>query len=134
MNKEKLWNKDFLLLLQGGAVSTAGDVLYTAAIGYSVLQQTGSTARMGVVSSIPMFTTLFLMSFAGSFSDRANRKSIIIFMDALRGVVMLTAGVMAYKGLLDIIAIFIITVICSVAKVMFYPAVTVAYMDVIPLG
>ena len=30
---KKLWNKDFLLLLQGNAVSTIGDVMYGVAIG-----------------------------------------------------------------------------------------------------
>ncbi len=131
MNK-KFWNKDFLLLLQGGAVSSVGDVLYNAAISYSVLQQTGSTAFMSIVSAIPMFATLFLMPFSGSFSDKADRKSIIISMDVLRGAVMLWAGLAALQGRLNVTAIFVITLICSVAKVIFSPAVTVAFVDVIP--
>ena len=31
---KKLWNKDFILLLQGNAVSTIGDLMYSVAIGY----------------------------------------------------------------------------------------------------
>jgi hypothetical protein len=42
----KLWNKDFILLLQGNTVSTIGDLMYSVAIGYWVYVQTGSTALM----------------------------------------------------------------------------------------
>lgn len=31
---KKLWNKDYLLMLQGSAVSAIGDILYSVAIGY----------------------------------------------------------------------------------------------------
>ena len=58
MNR-KLWNKDFVLLLQGNAVSTIGDVMYSIAIGYWVYQTTGSSALMGIMSSISMFITMF---------------------------------------------------------------------------
>ncbi len=128
----KFFNKDFLLLLQGGAVSTVGDVLYTTAISYSVLEQTGSTAAMSTISSIPMFATLFFMSFSGGIADKADRKTIIVGMDALRGVIMLVAGLLAVQGRLSVAAIFAVTIICSLAKVIFAPAVTVAYVDVIP--
>ena len=33
MMTKKLWNKDFILLLQGAAVSTLGDLMYSVAIG-----------------------------------------------------------------------------------------------------
>ena len=57
---KKLWNKDFLLLLQGNAVSTIGDLMYSVAIGYWVYEQTGSSGLMGVMSAISLFVTMFL--------------------------------------------------------------------------
>ena len=32
--QRKLWNRDYVLLLQGNAVSAIGDLLYSVAIGY----------------------------------------------------------------------------------------------------
>lgn len=46
---KKLWNKDFILLLQGNAVSTIGDLMYSIAIGYWVYEQTGSSGLMGII-------------------------------------------------------------------------------------
>lgn len=106
-----MWNKNFILLLQGGAVSYFGDVLYTAAISYWVLQKTGSTAIMGIMSSISMFMVLFVMPFSGSVADKSDRKKLIVAMDALRSVVMLATGLLAYSDRLSVPAVLAITVI-----------------------
>ena len=64
---KKLWNKDFILLLQASAVSTIGDLMYSVAIGYWVYEQTGSSSLMGVMTSISMFVTMFLSPFLTLF-------------------------------------------------------------------
>ena len=59
----KLWNKDFILLLQGSAVSTVGDLMYSVAIAFWVYQETGSTTLMGVMAAISLFISMFLSPF-----------------------------------------------------------------------
>ena len=70
----KLWNKDFILLLQANTVSTIGDLMYSVAIGYWVYAQTDSSSLMGIMSAISMFVTMFLSPFTGSIVDKCNRK------------------------------------------------------------
>ena len=72
--QKKLWNKDFILLIQGNAISSLGDLMYSVAIGYWVYDQTGSNSLMGVMSAISMFVTMFLSPFTGSIVDKCNRK------------------------------------------------------------
>ena len=74
----KLLNRDFLLMLQGELVSGLGDILYSVAIGYWVYDVTGSSALMGILSSISMFVTMFLAPFSGGIVDKVNRKGIIV--------------------------------------------------------
>ena len=121
-----------MLLLQGGAVSYFGDVLYTAAISYWVLQKTGSTAIMGIMSSISMFMVLFVMPFSGLVADRTDRRKLIVAMDALRGVVMLATGLLAYSDRLSVSSVLTITVIMALCNVFFDPAASTAFMDIIP--
>ena len=47
--RPKLWTANFLLLWQGQLVSILGDVVYAIALGFWVLQKTGSTALMGTL-------------------------------------------------------------------------------------
>ena len=83
---KKLWNRDFVLLLQGSAVSTIGDLMYSVAIGYWVYAQTGSNSLMGVMSAISMFVSMFLSPFTGSIVDKCNRKWVLVTMDVMQGV------------------------------------------------
>ena len=75
---KKLWNKNFVLLLQASAVSMIGDLMYSVAIGYWVYQQTGSNSLMGIMSSISMFVTMFLSPFSGTIVDKLNRKWVLV--------------------------------------------------------
>lgn len=93
--QKKLWNKDFILMLQGGTVSGLGDLLYSVAIGFWVYEMTGSNTLMGVMSSISMFMSMIVMPFSGTIIDKCNRKAVIVGMDVLRGIIMLVVGALA---------------------------------------
>ena len=129
---KKLWNKDYILLLQGNAVSTLGDLMYSVAIGYWVYAQTGSSGLMGVMSSISMFVTMFLSPFCGSIVDKCNRKWVIVGIDTVQGLLMLTVGVLAYKNALSIPAVLVVALIAAFGSVFYSPAINTLMIDIIP--
>lgn len=129
---KKLWNKDYILMLQGNAVSMFGDILYSVAIGYWVYEQTGSSALMGIMSSISMFVVMFVSPFSGTIIDKCNRKVIIVGMDALRGLIMLGIGILAYMDLLNVTGVLIAAFLASMCSVFFNPAVNTLMIDIIP--
>lgn len=130
--KKKLWNKDFFLLLQGNAVSDLGDLLYSVAIGYWVYEKTGSSALMGVMSSISMFVTMFLSPFTGSIVDKISRRWIIVGMDVLRGLIMLLLGALAWTDALSVPVVLLAAFAASLCSVFFNPAVNTLMIDLIP--
>ena len=130
--KKRLWNKDFILLLQGNAVSMLGDVMYGVAIGYWVYQATGSSALMGIMSSISMFVTMFLSPFCGSIVDKCNRKWVIVAIDLLQGILMLTVGVLAYRNALSVPIVLIAALLAAFGSVFYAPAVSTIMIDIIP--
>ena len=129
---KKLWNKDFLLLLQGNAVSSIGDLMYSVAIGYWVYQQTGSSALMGVMSSISMFVTMFLSPFCGSIVDKCNRKWVIVLIDTVQGLLMLTVGVLAYLNALNVPIVLSVALLAAFGSVFYSPAISTLMIDIIP--
>ena len=128
----KLWNKNYILLLQGNAVSAIGDVLYSVAIGYWVYDQTGSSALMGVMSSISMFVMMFVQPFSGSIVDKSNRKVLIVGMDALRGIIMLVVGALAFTDNLSVPVVLIAAFLAALCSVFFGPSVSTVLIDIIP--
>lgn len=128
----KLWNKNYILLLQGNAVSAIGDVLYSVAIGYWVYDQTGSSALMGVMSSIVMFVTMFVSPFSGTIVDKSNRKALIVGMDVLRGVIMLAVGGLALTNNLSVPIVLVAAFLAALCSVFFTPSVSTVLVDIIP--
>ena len=129
---KKLWNKDFILLLQGNAVSTVGDLMYSVAIGYWVYEQTGSSTLMGIMSAISMFVTMFLSPFTGSIVDKCNRKWVLVGMDIMQGIVMLGVGLLAYLGKLNVAGVLIAAFLAALGSVFYSPAVSTLLLDIIP--
>ena len=128
----KLWNKDFILLLQGNAVSTIGDLMYSVAIGYWVYEQTGSSSLMGIMSAISMFVTMVLSPFSGSIVDKCNRKWVLVGMDLLQSAVMLTIGILAYLGKLNVPGVLIAAFLAALGSVFYSPAASTLMIDIIP--
>lgn len=130
--RKRLWNKDFVLLLQGNTVSTIGDLMYSVAIGYWVFQKTGSSALMGIMSAISMFVTMFLSPFSGSIVDKCNRKWVLVGMDLMQSIVMLTVGVLAYMDKLNVPGVLIAAFLAAMGSVFYSPAVSTLMIDIIP--
>lgn len=129
---EKLWNKNYILLLQSSAVSLIGDLMYSVAIGYWVYDQTGSSALMGIMSSISMFVTMFLSPFAGSVIDKCNRKWVLVIGDLFQSVIMLTVGVFAFMDKLSIIGVLVAAFLAALGGVFYSPAANTSLVDIIP--
>ena len=130
--KRKLWNKDYVLLLQGNAVSTIGDLMYSVAIGYWVYEQTGSNSLMGIMSSISMFVSMFLSPFTGSIVDKCNRKWVMVGMDAMQGILMVGIGILAYFGKLNVPGVLVAAFLAAFGSVFYNPAVSTLMIDIIP--
>jgi MFS family permease len=131
MNK-KLWNRDFILLLQGGAVSMIGDLMYSVAIGYWVYEKTGSNSLMGIMSSISMFVTMFLSPFSGSIVDKLNRKWVLVGMDLFQSVIMLTVGILAYTEKLNVPLVLIAAFLAALGSVFYSPAASSVMLEITP--
>ncbi len=129
---KKLWNKDFILLLQGNAVSTIGDVMYSVAIGYWVYEKTGSSGLMGIMSAISLFVTMFLSPFSGTIVDKCSRKWVIVGVDVVQGLLMLGIGLLAWMDALNVPGVLTVAFLAALGSVFYSPAVSTLMLDIIP--
>ncbi|MGL1891538.1 MAG: MFS transporter [Spirochaetaceae bacterium] len=128
----KLWNKNFFLLWQGSLVSFIGDMLYQFALGFWVLDKTGSTATMSLVMAAGFVPQILVGIFAGTYVDRHDRKRIIVFTDLIRGISVLVGGILALLNLLPIWGVMIISIIIGTCSSFFYPASGSSIPDIVP--
>jgi len=132
--KPRLWNLSFYLLWQGQLISALGDAVYAIALGFWVLNKTGSTAIMGTLMALSTFPRVVIAPFAGVLVDRFDRKWMLVAMDAIRGLAVVLVGWAAVAGRLEVWMVMAAGVIISAASAFFNPAVGSAIPDIVPKG
>jgi DHA3 family macrolide efflux protein-like MFS transporter len=127
-----LWNRNFLLLWQGQLVSSLGDNFYAIALGFWVLEKTGSTGLMGTLMAVSTLPRVLISPFAGVWVDRTERRSLLIVMDVIRGLASAGVGLAAWAGHLEIWMVFAAGLVLSICGSFFGPAVSSAIPDIVP--
>ena len=90
--KEKLFTKNFTLLILGQLTSLFGNFILKLALSMYVLEVTGSAAIFAGILSAATIPTILLSPLGGILADRADRRNIMVALDALPGVSVLCAA------------------------------------------
>ena len=89
---QKLFTRNFTFLIFGQVSSLIGNYTLKFALSMYVLEQTGSASVFAGLLALSMLPTILLSPFGGILADRANRRNIMVALDALSGLSVLTAG------------------------------------------
>lgn len=109
-----------------------GDFVYELALGFWVLQTTGSTALMGGIMAATLLPRVLVSPFAGVVADRYDRKRLIVLTDLIRGAVVGLVAVAAVMGILEVWMLFACGVVLGVCAAVFLPAADSAIPDIVP--
>ena len=89
---EKLFTKNFTLLILGQLTSLFGNFILKLALSMYVLEATGLAAIFAGILSAATIPTILLSPLGGILADRADRRNIMVALDALTGVSVLCAA------------------------------------------
>lgn len=95
----KLFTRNFTLLILGQASSLLGNGALRFAVSMYVLDVTGSAGTFSLIVALSMLPMIVLSPLGGVLADRADRRRIMVALDALSGLtVLLGALTMALGG------------------------------------
>jgi MFS family permease len=130
-SKSKPFNTNFLLLWQGQFVSAIGDSLYGIALGFWILQKTGSPAHMGMIMALTILPRALLSPFAGVVIDITNRKLFLILSDIIRGLAVGWIAFAAFSGNIEIWMVYVSAIIIGACTAYFNPCILTAIPDLV---
>ncbi len=116
-------NRDFGLLFVGRLVSQVGDGVHYFAMAWLVLDLTGSGAALGTLLLTASIPGVVLAPFTGVLADTLNRKTIVVSMDIVRGILMLALAGTYAAGQLTLPVLYAATLLLSLCGVLFGPAI-----------
>ena len=83
--KEKLFNRNFTLLLLGQVFSLIGNYTLKFALSMYVLERMGSAAIFAGLLAVATVPQVLLAPIGGLLADRLNRRNMMVALDALSG-------------------------------------------------
>jgi len=87
-----LFSPNFTLLLLGQISSLLGNYTLKFALSMYILERTGSAAVFAGMLALAMLPTILLSPFGGILADRADRRRVMVCLDALSGLAVLLAA------------------------------------------
>lgn len=111
-------NIPFRNLFVALAISTLGDWFYSVALMGLIYKTTNSPLIISMILLAGALPRLLVSPFIGVFIDRLNKKKIMIISDIFRGSLILL--VIPFSN--NLITLFIITILNSLASIFFSPA------------
>lgn len=103
-----LRHRNFRLYLTGQGISQAGTWMQTVAMGWLVIELTGSGALLGLVTAAQFLPVLILGPIAGAIADRRSRWHILQTTQVLAGLLAAFLGVMVATGTIRTWSLFVI--------------------------
>lgn len=88
---QKLFSKNFSLLVLGQVSSLFGNFILKFALSMYVLDITGSATIFAGILAVATIPTILLSPLGGILADRANRRNIMVALDTLTGISVLCA-------------------------------------------
>jgi MFS family permease len=127
-----LRHREFRLLWAGMTVSLVGDGIFLVAMAwqaYELWNAPAALSLLGIGMTIP--TIAFLLP-AGVLSDRFDRRTIMLYADVGRALVIAALAVLSLTGLLTFWELTIIVALYGIGTAFFTPAFEAIVPDVVP--
>ncbi len=135
-NGSKLFNANFLILWLSQFVSQFGSQAFAVAMLFWLKHSTGSATLMGTLLMVSMIPSVLLGPLGGVFADRYGRKKIIVLCDLISGAAVVVFALLFFvipeaKDTI-LVSMFSVSVIVSIIKAFFTPAVMAYIPEIVP--
>src|SRR5580658_677877 len=117
-----LKSRPFRRFFAGQVVSASGTFLQQTAIGWLVLQLTGSATSLGLVLAAGGLPSLVLGPWGGAIADRVDLRKLLIATQTIFGVLAAVLWVLALQGSATVAVIVTINIIGGFVQIVDSPA------------
>ncbi len=99
---------NFRLYFGGQAISLSGTWMQGVAQAWLVLELTGSAAMVGAVVAMQTLPVLLVGPFGGVVADRADKRTLLIMLQAVMGLLALLLAVLTLTGRVQLWQVFVL--------------------------
>jgi DHA3 family macrolide efflux protein-like MFS transporter len=120
------------LVFAANLVSMLGSGMNSAAVAWYVLKATHSEMALGTLAVLQTIPAMLMLPFTGVLIDREDRRRLVMMLDAIRGVVIVTVAILAFRGMARVWELYLMNTLVAAGFWMFWPTITALIRELTP--
>src|SRR5271166_3760617 len=115
-------------------ISMLGSGMNAAAVAWYILQATHSEMALGTFAVLQTIPAMLMLPFTGVIIDREDRRRLVMWLDALRAVIIVTVAILAFQHRVQMWQLYLMNTLVAAGFWMFWPTITALIQELTPEG
>ncbi len=129
-----LQKRSLRFVFVANVISMLGSGMNSAAVAWTILQRTHSEMSLGVFAALQTIPAMVMLPFTGVIIDREDRRRLVMWLDALRAIVILVVMVLAFLRRVQVWELYLMNTLVAAGFWMFWPTITALIQELTPEG
>jgi MFS family permease len=113
-------------------ISMLGSGMNSAAVAWYILQATHSEIALGTFAVLQTLPAMLMLPFTGVLIDREDRRRLVMWLDAIRAVIILAVAILSFTGKVKVWQLYVMNTLVAAGFWMFWPTITALIQELTP--
>src|SRR5258706_3114920 len=129
-----LGQRPLRFVFAANVISMLGSGMNTAAVAWYILQATHSEMALASLSFPQPIPAMLMLPFTGVLIDREDRRRLVMWLDALRAVIIVAVAILAFRHRVQVWQLYLMNTLVAAGFWMFWPTITALIQELTPEG
>ena len=115
-------------------ISMVGSGMNSAAVAWYILKATHSEMALGTFAVLQTVPAMLMLPFTGVVIDREDRRRLVMWLDAIRAVIIVTVAILAFREQVKVWQLYLMNTLVAAGFWIFWPTITALIQELTPEG
>jgi len=115
-------------------ISMVGSGMNSAAVAWYILKATHSEMALGTFAVLQTVPAMLMLPFTGVVIDREDRRRLVMWLDAIRAVIIVTVAMLAFREQVKVWQLYLMNTLVAAGFWIFWPTITALIQELTPEG
>jgi MFS family permease len=129
-----LGQRPLRFVFAANVISMLGSGMNSAAVAWYILEVTHSEMALGTFAVLQTLPAMLMLPFTGVIIDREDRRRLVMWLDAVRAVIIVAVAVLAFRHRVQVWQLYLMNTLVAAGFWMFWPTITALIQELTPEG
>jgi len=132
--RESFSHRPLRFVFAANLISMVGSGMNSAAVAWYILKATHSEMALGTFAVLQTVPAMLMLPFTGVVIDREDRRRLVMWLDAIRAVIIVTVAILAFREQVKVWQLYLMNTLVAAGFWMFWPTITALIQELTPEG